>query len=242
MENKKKLELFQNIFLKLNLNHHPYKRMKKYLDWCFKGVNFKNKEVLDIGGGNGIYSYYSMSRGANYALNLEPFESGSTFYSSNLDIDNPLKIETINNTIQNFSSTKKFDIIILHDSINHLNEPLFEHLHQNQNSYSSYVKLINKICSHLKETGIIIITDCSRYNFWGSFGIKNPFAPSIEWNLHQSPYLVLSLFKGNFIKYKLRWSPFKRFGQFGYFLSKFGKIPSYFLQSHYNIIIKFQKK
>ena len=52
--------------------------MKKYLDWCFRGVNFESKNVLDIGGGNGIYSFYSIAW-TNKAVG-EPFASGSTLH------------------------------------------------------------------------------------------------------------------------------------------------------------------
>ena len=38
---------------------------------------------------------------------------------------------------------------------------------------------------------------------------------------------------------KLRWSPFKRFGVFGRLLSKIGMVPSYFMQSHFNLVLNF---
>ena len=50
---------FEELHEELNLSHHKLKRSLAYLDWCFKGVDFKNKTVLDIGGGNGIYSFYA---------------------------------------------------------------------------------------------------------------------------------------------------------------------------------------
>ena len=85
--------------------------------------------------------------------------------------------------------------------------------------------------------GKILITDCSRRNFWGDFGIKSPFAPSIEWNLHQPPSLVKSLFDNDKFSFVLRWSPFKRFGWMGRLISFLGIIPSYFMQSHFNLLI-----
>ena len=42
--------------------------------------------------------------------------------------------------------------------------------------------------------------------------------------------------------FNLRWSPFKRFGVIGKFISFFGEKTSYFLQSHYNIQINFKMK
>ncbi len=233
------LEAFKNIHSDLKLSHHPFDRSFNYLKWAFKSINFENKSVLDIGGGNGIYSYYSMYCRAKSCINLEPFQAGSknVFVKSKI-VDDHFKIEIINKTIQEFNSKKKFDIIILHDSINHLNEPIFSKINIDQTSFETYSNLIGKISNLLNENGVILVTDCSRYNFWGMLGVKSPFAPTIEWNIHQSPYIIKKLFKNNgFRDFKIRWSPFKRFGLFGRILSYFGFIPAFFMQSHFNIKI-----
>ena len=94
------------------------------------------------------------------------------------------------------------------------------------------------LISLLSPKGKILITDCSRRNFWGDFGIKSPFAPSIEWNLHQPPSLVKSFFDNDKFSFVLRWSPFKRFGRMGRLISFLGIIPSYFMQSHFNMFIE----
>lgn len=234
------INLFQQIHQDLKLSHHPFKRSYNYLKWAFKGINFKDKSVLDIGGGNGIYSYYAKFMGANYCINLEPFEAGSKNVKiDSKEIPDSLHITLINQTIQEFITDKKFDIIILHDSVNHLDEPIFSEIHENKPSFDKYCKLIKKITDLLNDRGTIVVTDCSRYNFWGILGLKNPFAPSIEWNLHQSPYLIKKLFiEQGFRKFNLRWSPFKRFDLFGKILSFFGFIPSFFMQSHFNLTIR----
>ena len=237
MENK--IDTFKKTFISLKLSHHPYYRMKKYLDWCFRRVDFTGKNVLDIGGGNGIYSYYSIACGAKKAVNLEPFASGSTFFENNKQ-DNILQIETINKTIQEFETKDKFDVIILHDSINHLDEHLFSEIHLNKEYFNQYQNLIRKILTLLNRKGTVVITDCGRSNFWGDLGLSNPFAPSIDWRLHQNPKLVLKLFDKNDFDFNLRWSPFKRFGVIGKFISFFGEKPSYFLQSHYNLHLNFK--
>ena len=233
------IEAFKNIHTELKLSHHPFERSLNYLKWAFKSINFENKSVLDIGGGNGIYSYYSKFCGAESCINLEPFQAGSknVFIKAN-NVEDNLKVEIINKTIQEFNSEKKFDVIILHDSINHLDEPIFSKINIDQESFEIYSKLIEKISNLLNENGVILVTDCSRYNFWGMIGVKSPFAPSIEWEIHQSPYLIKKLFKNHgFSNFKIRWSPFKRFGLFGRVLSYFGYIPAFFMQSHFNIKI-----
>ena len=118
---------FKSLYLKMNLSHHPFNRMNKYLEWCFKDVVFENKNVLDIGGGNGIFSYYSKYKGAKEVINLEPFSDGSTFFDfSNQRINSQLEIHVKKVILQEFKTNEKFGIIILHDSINHLDESLFD--------------------------------------------------------------------------------------------------------------------
>ena len=33
----------------------------------------------------------------------------------------------------------------------------------------------------------MIVVDCAQRNFFGDLGIRNPFAPTIEWKIHQQP-------------------------------------------------------
>lgn len=229
---------FKKIYNDLKLSHHPFKRMFLYLKWCFKSIDFQNQNVLDIGGGNGIFSYYAKHNGAKEVINLEPFSDGSTFFDfSKKKISNQLNITVKKITLQEFKTDEKFGVIILHDSINHINESIFEDIHNNVTAYDEYRKIINKIISLLSPNGKILITDCSRRNFWGDIGIKNPFAPSIDWNLHQPPKLIQSFFDNDKFSFVLRWSPFKRFGRVGRLISFLGIIPSYFMQSHFNLII-----
>ncbi len=234
------LDSFRQIHSELKLSHHPFRRSLNYLRWAFKNIDFNDKNVLDIGGGNGIYSYYSKYMGAKNCINLEPFQAGSkNVIIKSKNINSDLKIDIVNNTIQEFISKKKFDVIILHDSINHLNEPIYSTIHNNKNNFKKYSDLIQKISNLLEKNGLIIVTDCSRYNFWGLIGLRSPFAPSIEWNIHQSPSIIKKLFMiQGFENFRIRWSPFKRFGPFGRFLSLFGFFPSFFMQSHFNMFIE----
>ena len=231
---------FEELHETLELSHHPFKRSLLYLEWAFKNIDFKDKRVLDVGGGNGIYSYFARFKGASYCLNLEPFGAGSGNISilddkafSELSID----IEPV--TIQDYQGEAPFDVMILHDSVNHLNEELFEKIHEDQESYDQYSSLIGKLRSLVKSNGQVIVSDCSRVNFYDTLGVRNPFAPSIDWNLHQHPPVIIKLFQENdFELVRLRWSPFKRFNRFGHLISKLGFPASYFLQSHFNMVFR----
>ena len=137
-----------------------------YLKWCFKSIDFQNQNVLDIGGGNGIFSYYAKHNGAKQVINLEPFSDGSTFFDfTKKKVKSQLDITVKKMTLQNFKTDEKFGVIILHDSINHLNESIFENIHKSDLATMNTRKIINKIISLLSPKGKILITDCSRRNF-----------------------------------------------------------------------------
>jgi len=46
-------------------------------DYLYRNINFYNKNVLDIGGGAGLYSFYASVKGANKVFCLEPYAEGS---------------------------------------------------------------------------------------------------------------------------------------------------------------------
>ena len=83
--------------------------------------------------------------------------------------------------IQDYDADKKtFDIIILHNSINHLDEETCINLLNNKwarDRYKSIFININKLAS---ENAKLIITDCDRKNFFALFRFRNPFAKEIE--------------------------------------------------------------
>ncbi len=232
--------IFKKLHEDLKLSHHPFDRSLLYLEWAFENINFKDKRVLDVGGGNGIYSYYAKYKGAEYCLNLEPFAAGSGSIKIFGDSDyDELKIDFQPDTFQDFEIDREFDVIILHDSINHLDEANISLLHRDEKAYGIYSSLISKLRSLASTHCQVVIADCSRINFWGNLGLKNPVAPTIEWQIHQHPPLWIKLFEENgFVLEKLRWSPFKRFDRFGHPLSKLGFSISYFMQSHFNLVFR----
>jgi len=227
--------------------YHFYKRninnLKWYLDFIFKKINFYNKKVLDIGGGFGLYSFYFACLGAAEVVTLEPNLQGS-------EKNNKTKFQTLSNclklsnvifipeSIKNFHKKNKFDVILLHNSINHLDEYSCSRLHYDEKAKIQY-RYIFKLISNLAEKGaVLIICDCSRYNFFNLLNIKNPIAPEIEWDKHQSPQFWANMLKQfGFISPKVIWIPPKPLRNFGKII--FGnKYLSFFLQSYFCLTMK----
>lgn len=217
------------------------KRIERKFKKVFKNISFENKTFLDIGSGNGIYSLFAFVEGAKEIISLEPLLDGSTnkslekFYK----LKKELKAENViiyRKTLQDFLSDKNFDIILLHNSINHIDEESCKVLHKDLKAKATYLKIFRKLNSLLKDDGALIISDCTRYSFWSLLHLRNPFQPYITWDLHQTPTTWLQLLnEAGFKKQKCYWSSFNRMGKIGFIFEN--KIMSFFFNSHFTLYL-----
>jgi len=218
--------------------------LKFYLNELFGHVDFKNKNVLDIGGGSGLLTFYAAVSGAVRVICLEPEFDGSS--SGMNEKFNALKktllaenASLVKKTFQDFTSNDKFDVVMMHHSINHLNEEACESLQNSEQSRKVYAELFKKLYNLCNPQAEIIICDCSRYNFFQLLGVKNPFMPTIEWDKHQDPALWAELMiKVGFRNPKIEWSAFSALGRTGSLLFA-NKLAAYFFRSHF--CLKIQK-
>jgi len=240
-------ELFNNYF---NIIAHydliPMNKkgdLKFYLNYLFSGVSFKDKSVLEIGGGNGLISLYGAFMGAKSVVLLEPESKGSTNgvldkldTFDNVFLQNRIKYKAT--TFQNFNPNNQiFDIIILHNSINHLDEEACINLMESNDAREIYGDMFKKLSELSAINAKLVIADCSRYNFWDFIGLVNPIASTIEWHKHQSPkYWSQMLYDFGFINPKIRWTSPKCFRELGrLFLGN--RFVSYFTSSHFCLVM-----
>lgn len=218
--------------------------LKSYLNYLFKGISFTDKAMLDVGGGSGLFSLYARCMGAQPVVCLEPESSGSTKgasskfrqYADHLNLDN---IHLEPGTFQNFNPKGiTFDIVLLHNSINHLSEEACINLKVSAEARKEYEAIFTKMSQVAKPGAELIITDCSRYNFFALLGLKNPLAPNINWNKHQSPKLWRSMLRNaGFINPHIRWSFFSRLGIIDELLLG-NHLVSFFLTSHFCLVME----
>ena len=239
-------EVLDRYFDLIDSQNNPSIRRKLSfrLNRCFGNIDFKNKSMLDIGGGAGFYSFYAASMGAKKVVCLEPESAGSTrgmvdsfqTFKKSLNADGVIHLEV--KTLQEFSQgNEKFDIIFLHNSINHLDEEACINLKTDKNSREIYSSLFKKISDLCNSGSKIIISDCSNYNIFPLLRMKNPFSPTIEWHKHQSPVLWADMLsKFDFQNPEITWNSFNRLGSIGrFFLGN--KYASFFLGSHFNLFM-----
>lgn len=215
------------------------KNLELHLKNIFKGVDFKNKKVLDIGGGSGVHTFFAAIKGAAKVDCLEPELDGShqgmkenfNELRSKLNVNN---VELHSVTFQDYDSQiSDYDLILTYNVVNHLDEEACKTLLLNQESKEKFVEMFKKCNSLLKKDGMMLVADCGRRNLFGDLGIHNPFATDIDWNIHQEPSFWLALMKrAGFSKISIDWSTFNTLGPIGKIL--FGnRLFSYLTFSHF---------
>lgn len=159
----------------------------------FPGIDFKGRTMLDIGAGNGKFSLWAAAHGASRIVALEPTgdgaDAGSTVGSLRAMRDTLgfSMIEVEETRIQDHVPTSPYDLVLLHYSVNHLDEDACIALRESDDALRAYQEIFRKIHRMMSPGGAIVLTDCSRTCFWARIGMTNPFAPDIEWFKHQSP-------------------------------------------------------
>lgn len=215
------------------------RRLRYQMSFIYEDVDFSGKTVLDIGGGVGLHSFYAIANGAKSAVIVEPEGDGghaemiSSFQSLKHAMSVP-NIELIETTFQNFkSSVGEFDIVLIHDAINHFDEPSCIELHRSTESEAVYDEIFLGIDKLIKADGQLMLSDCSSKNIFPSIGLSNPFDRQIEWHKHQPPKVWARLLKRRgFHLSNLRWSSPALLGSVGKVL--FGnRVSSWFFTSHF---------
>ena len=200
---------------------------------------------LDIGGGQGILSFYLATHGANSVVCVEPEGEGSTegvtgiFGQLRQDLPNGDRVHLAQTTFQEYDpGDSTFDYIVTGNAINHLNEPACIDLKTNKNSYDTYIGYFKRIYDMLSSGGRFVATDCSRYSLYPQLGLKNPFMPAIEWEKHQSPYQWRDmLLEVGFVDADIKWTAFNALGAFGRLIMN-NPVVSYLTVSHFRLCVR----
>ena len=238
MSTKPNLEGYFSVVIKEGL--YPNRgNLQFHLKTLFKNIALENKLVLDIGGGSGLHSFYAACMGAGEVVCLEPETEGSRSgieakfrkLGGILGYDQ-VRFEPV--TFQAFDpGGKQFDIILLHNSINHLDETACINLLKDEASKAIYMDIFSKLSSVASSGAKLIVCDCSRYNFFALLRIGNPFAPTIEWHKHQAPEVWVGLLSQvGFVNPRVRWTAFNTLRSPGRVLLG-NKLLSYFLRSDF---------
>jgi SAM-dependent methyltransferase len=235
----------ENSFYDLAIQNHMYSNkpnLKFRLNFFFNHVQVSNKRVLDVGGGIGLLTFFAAIKGARKVVCLEPeFDGSSTgminkFNEFKSALEVPLPIEHVPLTLQDYLQQieeESFDTILLHNSINHLDEEACISFREKENSYNRYKEIFSAVYQKMSSGGQLAVADCSCNNFFHALGMKNYFVPTIEWHKHQAPETWISLLKEiGFKNSKIEWTSPNRLGKAGRILMG-NSVVSYLTQSHF---------
>ena len=187
--------------------------LKYYLSYLFDGVVFADKTVLDIGGGSGYLSFYATCLGAKEVVCLEPEAGGTSpefnkaFSLFRSKLGNP-DVRHAAQTIQDYEEKRKFDIVIMHNSVNHLIEGCAR-LREDESLREKALNVFKKLYDYCEKDAVMIIVDYSRYHVFQLLGLRHPLALHVGWRHHETPeFWVTLLEKAGFKKKDLSWVSF----------------------------------
>ncbi|MFY1697075.1 MULTISPECIES: class I SAM-dependent methyltransferase [unclassified Solwaraspora] len=219
-------------------------RFTAYQKLLFRGVHLAGRSLLDIGGGNGVMSFYAAARGAGPVVCLEPAAAGSNVAMERqyrlmaAELGTRVDVELRHERFQDLGpGDRKFDIVLIHNAINHLDEEACAALPASA-AARSYEQVFRKLADLMTDDGDLIVTDCARRNLWGDLQLPNVFAPSIDWRIHQQPDVWAGLMRrAGFQTIRVRWDSPSRLRGLGQLVLG-NRVGGYLTNSHFIISAK----
>lgn len=171
------------------------------LDWAlrhklFAGVDLEGKTMLDVGCGTGQMGLWAAAHGARRVVGLEPEMEGSSagmqeaFRRTAGQLGLEDRVELVTARLQDYDpGQERFDVVLLAASINHLDEDACVRLHIDEQAREAYREHFRRLAGLAAAGAILVVTDADRRNLFARLHLRNPLAPTIEWEKHQSPKL-----------------------------------------------------
>ena len=191
----------------------PWAKYEFWIRQSLRTVNLRGITILDVGAGEGAFSCYMALQGAAHVVALEPELDGAGTGPRAVLQDRVRQLGLTNvsclrETLQSFpANSQRFDLILVHNVINHLDEAAVAMMHRDTAARLRYLGLISQLFELLNPGGLLILADCARDNLWARLGLRNPLAPGIEWHKHQNPALwVKILTTAGFEPPELHWT------------------------------------
>lgn len=191
----------------------------------FPNVDFKGKSMLEIGCSNGRYCVWASIHGANPVVGLEPLAQGSgssqnseyyfNYFIKKLNLKN---VQILPKMMQEYNCNENyFDIVLMHSSINHLDEKSCINLKNSPEARRNYSLIFRKLNRIMKKGGKLIIKECSNRNLFADLGFsRHPLYPRINFIKHHEPeYWASLLLSCGFTKSRIFWLFNKRYRHFG---------------------------
>lgn len=220
------------------------RNLERFLATVFGDLTLDGRAVLDIGGGMGLLSFAAVQRGAARAVLIEPEAqaAGGTagvvgrFHEVHRALGAQDRVELRAVTLQAFDpGAERFDVVLSHNSINHLDEEACARIHRDAAARRTYAGIFARVRDLMRPGGHLIILDCARRNLFGDLGLRSPIMPAIEWRKHQQPRTWAGLLEETgFTEPRIRWTTLHTLGRPGRALLG-NAAAAYALTSHFRL-------
>ena len=216
----------------------------RYHAALFRGVDFRGRRVLDVGGGVGTCSFLAAAAGASEAICLDPETEGATSGTGTIFNGIAADLGSTNahiepKTLQSYTAAPgSFDVVIFHNSINHVEEAACVELQHSEAARAAYRAVFTQVADLCRPGADLIIADCSSQNLFPRLGLRHPISKSIEWNKHQPPEIwARELAAVGFERPEIRWTSYTRLGRLGWALTA-NRWAAYVLTGHFVLHMK----
>lgn len=211
---------------------------------AFGDIDLRSRALLEIGAGEGILSAYAAAHAARYVVALEPGAAGSNEdYTSTIrrmkQRLSASNLEIVEEIIQDYDSGgRKFDIVLLWNSVNHLDEPMCAELKRSSRARESYRSIMTHIANMMSPGALLILGDCSCRNVFPALRMRHPIIPQIEWEKHQSPGTWVRLLEPlGFVRRGFSWITAYPLRFFAPLLSN--SVAAFLLFSHFRLVLSY---
>jgi SAM-dependent methyltransferase len=219
-------------------------RLRFYLENLFAGIPTKGKRVLDIGAGSGVFSVYLALCGAAEVCALEPAVAGSRTRTAErfgliVRETGASNVSLCPQTFEDAAPTlAPSDVVLLHNSINHFDEPACMVLHHDAAARGAYVRTFQGLARLTRPGGLLVVADCTRHNVFHTLGLRSPVCPTIEWEKHQPPHVWTALAEEAGLRFeRLQWTTPGHLGALGQRVLG-NPVAAYFLLGHFALVLR----
>jgi SAM-dependent methyltransferase len=199
-----KTERFKELYVKHNTD--TVKNFEYHFNQQFKGIDFTNKKILEIGCGKGFLSLYiACFMNPLEIISLDEAEGEGSekdvldLLSDNINLLGLTNLMIVKSDILNYHNYSYFDIIISNNALHHVCEHgLLKH---DIRARQKYIKIFQHLYNLNKPNSTLTIFEYSRNSVWRY--LPNNKFKDIEWSLHPTKTEWINVIKSAGYKIKV---------------------------------------